>query len=106
MALFFRNYLGKFALLTVIALLASCSDADKNADKFPEQEHTKIEHSADSKNGTHKLHYLHNLDANGILIKVFKDYSVDALVYNDDAEKIAQIIRKETKSFIKINAVS
>ncbi len=102
MANFFGNYLGKFALLATSVLWAGCSDADKNADKFSEQEHTKIEHSADSKNGTHKLHYLHNLDANGILIKVFKDYSVDALVYNDDAEKIAQIIRKETKSFIKI----
>ena len=49
MALFFRNYLGKFALMATSVLWASCSDADKNADKSPEQEHAKIEYPEDSK---------------------------------------------------------
>ncbi len=49
MAASFRNYLGKFALLAVIALLASCSNADKNADKSIEQKKDKMEQSLDVK---------------------------------------------------------
>ena len=106
MANFFGKYLGMFVLLAAAMLWAGCSDADKKADKTSKQEHTKIEFSVDSKNGYHLINNHPNLlqkslfDYNGILIKFF-NYSVDALVYNDDTEKIAQIIRKETESFVK-----
>ncbi|WP_405327525.1 AgmX/PglI C-terminal domain-containing protein [Fibrobacter sp.] len=83
MAMSFRNYLGKFALMAATVLWASCSDADKNADESSEQEKTEI-------------------DANIVSIKVSKDYSVGTLVYNDDDEKITQILRKETKFFYEI----
>lgn len=109
MAASFRNYLGKFALMAAIALWAGCSEADKNADKSSEQEHTKIELSVDSKKETHEIYYDPDLllttqfDTNGVLIKVFKDYSIEsALGYNDDLEKIAQILRKETKPIYEI----
>ena len=106
MANFFGKYLGMFVLLAAAMLWAGCSDADKKADKSLEQEHTKIEFSVDSKKGYHLINNHPNLlqkslfDYNGILIKFF-NYSVDALVYIDDTEKIAQIIRKETESFVK-----
>ncbi len=109
MAASFRNYLVKFALMAAIALWAGCSEADKNADKSSEQEHTKIELSVDSKKETHEIYYDPDLllttqfDTNGVLIKVFKDYSIEsALGYNDDLEKIAQILRKETKPIYEI----
>ncbi len=109
MAASFRNYLVKFALMVVIALWAGCSEADKNAEKSTEQENTVFEFPVDSKYVTlkipfHPIQFQDSLfDANGISIQVFKDYSVESsLVYNDDVEKIAQIIRKESKSIYEI----
>ena len=109
MANFFGNYLSKLALLATSMLWAGCSDVDKKADKSSEQEHTKIELSVDSKKETHEIYYDPDLllttqfDTNGVLIKVFKDYSIEsALGYNDDLEKIAQILRKETKPIYEI----
>ena len=49
MAASFRNYLGKFALMATSVLWASCSDADKNADKSPEQEKVNTEQSLNVK---------------------------------------------------------
>ena len=109
MALFFRNYLVKFALMAAIALWAGCRDADKNAEKSTEQENTVFEFPVDSKYVTLKIPFRpiqfqdSLFDANGVSIQVFKDYSVEGvLVYNDDVEKIAQIIRKESKSIYEI----
>ncbi len=108
MAMSFRNCLSIFALLAVIALWAGCSDADKNADKSIEQQNSEMELSVDSNNAVHEIHYHPNLlleaqfDINEVSIKVSKNNSVNNLVYNDDIEKIAQILRKETKSFFEI----
>ena len=109
MALFFRNYLGKFALLATSVLWASCSDADKNADKSPEQGNSEFEFPVDSKYLSLKIPFRpiqfedSLFDTNGVSIKVFKDYSIEStLVYNDDVEKIAQILRKETKPIYEI----
>lgn len=109
MAFFFRNYLGKFALMATSVLWASCSDADKNADKSPEQENSEFEFPVDSKYLSLKIPFRpiqfedSLFDTNGVSIKVFKDYSIEStLVYNDDVEKIAQILRKETKSIYEI----
>lgn len=109
MANFFGKYLGMFVLLAAAMLWAGCSDVDKKADKSSEQEHTKIELSVDSKKETHEIYYDPDLllttqfDTNGVSIKVFKDYSIEStLVYNDDVEKIAQILRKETKPIYEI----
>ena len=109
MAASFRNYLVKFALMAAIALWASCSDADKNADKSPEQENSEFEFPVDSKYLSPKIPFRpiqfedSLFDTNGVSIKVFKDYSIEStLVYNDDVEKIAQILRKETKPIYEI----
>ncbi|MDY6330116.1 MAG: AgmX/PglI C-terminal domain-containing protein [Fibrobacter sp.] len=109
MAKFFRSYLGEFALMAAIALWAGCSEADKNAEKSTEQENTVFEFPVDSKYVTLKIPFRpiqfqdSLFDANGVSIQVFKDYSVEGvLVYNDDVEKIAQIIRKESKSIYEI----
>ena len=109
MAFFFRNYLGKFALMATSVLWASCSDADKNADKSPEQENSEFEFPVDSKYLSLKIPFRpiqfedSLFDTNGVSIKVFKDYSIEStLVYNDDVEKIAQILRKETKPIYEI----
>jgi len=109
MANFFGKYLGMFVLLAAAMLWASCSDVDKIADKTSKQEHTKIEFSVDSKKETHEIYYDPDLllttqfDTNGVLIKVFKAYSIEsAFGYNDDLEKIAQILRKETKPIYEI----
>ena len=109
MANFFGKYLGMFVLLAAAMLWASCSDVDKIADKTSKQEHTKIEFSVDSKKETHEIYYDPDLllttqfDPNGVLIKVFKAYSIEsAFGYNDDLEKIAQILRKETKPIYEI----
>ena len=109
MAASFRNCLGSFALMAAIALWAGCSEADKNAEKSTEQENTVFEFPVDSKYVSLKISFRPYqfqdslFDANGVSIQVFKDYSVEsALVYNDDIEKIAQIIRKESKSIYEI----
>lgn len=109
MAASFRNYLGKFALMATSVLWASCSDADKNADKSPEQENSEFEFPVDSKYLSLKIPFRpiqfedSLFDTNGVSIKVFKDYSIEStLVYNDDVERIAQIIRKESKSIYEI----
>lgn len=109
MAKFFRSYLGEFALMATSVLWASCSDADKNADKSSEQENAVFEFPVDSKYVTLKIPFRpiqfqdSLFDANGVSIQVFKDYSVEGvLVYNDDLEKIAQILRKETKPIYEI----
>ncbi|MBP5440718.1 MAG: energy transducer TonB [Fibrobacter sp.] len=109
MAKFFRSYLGKFALLATSVLWAGCSDADKNAENSTEQENTVFEFPVDSKYVTLKIPFRpiqfqdSLFEANGVSIQVFKDYSVEsALVYNDDVEKIAQIIRKESKFIYEI----
>jgi hypothetical protein len=109
MALFFRHYLGKFALMATSVLWASCSDADKNADKSPEQGNSEFEFPVDSKYLSLKIPFRpiqfedSLFDTNGVSIKVFKDYSIEStLVYNDDVEKIAQILRKETKPIYEI----
>ena len=109
MALFFRHYLGKFALMATSVLWASCSDADKNAEKSTEQKNAVFEFPVDSKYVSLKIPFRPYqfqdplFDANGVSIQVFKDYSVEsALVYNDDVEKIAQIIRNESKSIYEI----
>ena len=90
-------------------LWASCSDADKNADKSPEQENSEFEFPVDSKYLSLKIPFRpiqfedSLFDTNGVSIKVFKDYSIEStLVYNDDVEKIAQILRKETKPIYEI----
>lgn len=105
----FRNYLGKFTLMATLVLWASCSDADKNADKSPEQENSEFEFPVDSKYLSLKIPFRpiqfedSLFDTNGVSIKVFKDYSIEStLVYNDDVEKIAQILRKETKPIYEI----
>ena len=109
MAKSFRNYLGKFALMATSVLWASCSDADKNADKSPEQGNSEFEFPVDSKYLSLKIPFRpiqfedSLFDTNGVSIKVFKDYSIEStLVYNDDVEKIAQILRKETKPIYEI----
>lgn len=109
MAMSFRNCLGSFALIAALMLWACCSDVDKIADKTSKQEHTKIELSVDSKKETHEIYYDPDLllttqfDTNGVSIKVFKDYSIEStLVYNNDVEKIAQILHKETKPIYEI----
>lgn len=109
MAASFRNYLGKFALMATSVLWASCSDADKNADKSPEQENSEFEFPVDSKYLSLKIPFRpiqfedSLFDTNGVSIKVFKDYSIEStLVYNDDVEKIAQILHKETKPIYEI----
>ena len=109
MAMSFRNYLGKFALVTAVALWAGCNDADKNAEKSTGHENAVFEFPVDSKYVTLKIPFRpiqfqdSLFDANGVSIQIFKDYSVErALVYNDDIEKIAQIIRKESKSIYEI----
>ncbi len=109
MALFFRHYLGKFALMATSVLWASCSDADKNADKSPEQGNSEFEFPVDSKYLSLKIPFRpiqfedSLFDTNGVSIKVFKDYSIEStLVYNNDVEKIAQILRKETKPIYEI----
>ena len=109
MAASFRNYLVKFALMAAIALWAGCSEADKNAEKSTEQENTVFEFPVDSKYLSLKIPFRpiqfedSLFDTNGVSIKVFKDYSIEStLVYNDDVEKIAQILRKETKPIYEI----
>lgn len=109
MAASFRNYLVKFALMVVIALWAGCSEADKNAEKSPELESSEFEFPVDSKYLSLKIPFRpiqfedSLFDTNGVSIKVFKDYSIEStLVYNDDVEKIAQILRKETKPIYEI----
>jgi TonB family protein len=109
MAASFRNYLGKFALMATSVLWVSCSDADKNADKFSKQENSEFEFPVDSKYLSLKIPFRpiqfedSLFDTNGVSIKVFKDYSIEStLVYNDDVEKIAQILRKETKPIYEI----
>ncbi len=109
MANFFGNYLGKFALLATSVLWAGCSDANKNADKFSEQENSEFEFPVDSKYLSLKIPFRpiqfedSLFDTNGVSIKVFKDYSIEStLVYNDDVEKIAQILHKETKPIYEI----
>ena len=109
MAASFRNYLVKFALLATSVLWASCSDADKNAEKSPELESSEFEFPVDSKYLSLKIPFRpiqfedSLFDTNGVSIKVFKDYSIEStLVYNDDVEKIAQILRKKTKSIYEI----
>lgn len=109
MALFFGNYLGKFALMATLVLWASCSDADKNAEKSTEQENAVFEFPVDSKYVSLKIPFRPYqfqdslFVANGVSIKVFKDYSIEStLVYNDDVEKIVQILRKETKPIYEI----
>lgn len=109
MAMSFRNCLGSFALIAALMLWAGCNDVDKNADKSSEQEHAVFEFPMDSKYVTLKIPFRpiqfqdSLFDANGVSIQVFKDYSVEGgLVYNDDVEKIAQIIRKESKSIYEI----
>ena len=129
MALFFRNYLGKFALMATSVLWASCSDADKNADKSPEQEHAKIEYPEDSKKAVddkssvtshekQKFHDnvydLHNeppnrdyrfdqtqFNANGVEIKVSRAVLIDDSLYNNDVEKIANTLREKSKDLFK-----
>ena len=129
MALFFRNYLGKFALMATSVLWASCSDADKNADKSPEQEHAKIEYPEDSKKAVddkssvtshekQKFHDnvydLHNeppnrdyrfdqtqFNANSVEIKVSRAVLIDDSLYNNDVEKIANTLREKTKDLFK-----
>ncbi len=109
MAASFRNYLGKFALMATSVLWASCSNADKNADKSPEQENSEFEFPVDSKYLSLKIPFRpiqfedSLFDTNGVSIKIFKDYSIEStLVYNDDVEKIAQILHKETKPIYEI----
>lgn len=109
MAMSFRNCLGSFALIAALMLWASCNDADKNAEKSTGQENAVFEFPVDSKYVSLKIPFLPYqfqdslFDANGVSIQVFKDYSVEGgLVYNDDVEKIAQIIRKESKSIYEI----
>ena len=95
--------------MATLVLWASCSDADKNADKSPEQENSEFEFPVDSKYLSLKIPFRpiqfedSLFDTNGVSIKVFKDYSIEStLVYNDDVEKIAQILRKETKPIYEI----
>ena len=108
MANFFGKYLGMFVLLAAAMLWAGCSDVDKNADKSSEQENSEFEFSVDSKYLPFKIPFRpiqfqdFLFDTNGVSIKVSKDYSVGTLVYNNDVEKIAQILRKETKPIYEI----
>lgn len=109
MANFFGKYLGMFVLLAAAMLWAGCSDADKKADKSSEQENSEFEFPVDSKYLSLKIPFRpiqfedSLFDTNGVSIKVFKDYSIEStLVYNDDVEKIAQILRKETKPIYEI----
>lgn len=95
--------------MAAIALWAWCSEADKNAEKSTEQENAVFEFPVDSKYVSLKIPFLPYqfqdslFDANGVSIQIFKDYSVEsALVYNEDVERIAQIIRKESKSIYEI----
>lgn len=109
MANFFGKYLGMFVLLAAAMLWAGCSDADKKADKSSEQENSEFEFPVDSKYLSLKIPFRpiqfedSLFDTNGVSIKVFKDYSIEStLFYNDDVEKIAQILRKETKPIYEI----
>ena len=129
MAKFFRNYLGKFALLATSVLWASCCDADKNADKSSEQEHTKIEYPNESKKTVYdkssvtiqeKQKVLDNVyellneppkrdyrfdqtqfNANNVEIKISRAVLIDDSLYNNDVEKIANILRKKSKALFK-----
>jgi len=129
MANFFGNYLGKFALLATSVLWAGCSDADKNADKSPEQEHTKIEYPNESKKTVYdkssvaiqeKQKVLDNVyellneppkrdyrfdqtqfNANNVEIKISRAVLIDDSLCNNDVEKIANILRKKSKALFK-----
>lgn len=129
MASLFGKCWNNFVLLAVAVLWASCSDADKNADKSPEQEHAKIEYPEDSKKAVddkssvtshekQKFHDnvydLHNeppnrdyrfdqtqFSANGVEIKVSRAVLIDDSVYNDDVEKIADILREKSNALFE-----
>ena len=112
MALFFRHYLGMFALMATSVLWASCSDADKNADKSREQASAKIECPNDLKKnvddnrndnsepvcGLEEIHF----NTNGVEIKVSRIVLLEDSVYNNDVGKIAHILRKKSEALFKI----
>ena len=128
MAMSFRNCLGSFALIAALMLWACCSDADKNADKSSEQD-TKIEYPNESKKTVYdkssvtiqeKQKVLDNVyellneppkrdyrfdqtqfNANNVEIKISRAVLIDDSLYNNDVEKIANILRKKSKALFK-----
>jgi hypothetical protein len=120
MALFFRNYLGKFALMATSVLWASCSDANKNADKSSivddkpsvssYEEQKVIDNVKELQNETPNSNNVSNpiyrfihtqFSANGVEIKVSRAVLIDDSVYNDDVEKIADILREKSNALFE-----
>ena len=120
MALFFRNYLGKFALMATSVLWASCSDANKNADKSSivddkpgvssYEEQKVIDNVKELQNETPNSNNVSNpiyrfihtqFSANGVEIKVSRAVLIDDSVYNNDVEKIADILRKKSNALFE-----
>lgn len=120
MANFFGNYLGKFAILATSVLWASCSDADKNADKSSivddkpsvssYEEQKVIDNVKELQNETPNSNNVSNpiyrfihtqFSANGVEIKVSRAVLIDDSVYNDDVEKIADILREKSNALFE-----
>ncbi len=120
MAKSFRNYLGKFALLATSVLWASCSDADKNADKSSivddkpsvssYEEQKVIDNVKELQNETPNSNNVSNpiyrfihtqFSANGVEIKVSRAVLIDDSVYNNDVEKIADILREKSNALFE-----
>ena len=120
MAASFRNYLGKFALLATSVLWAGCSDADKNADKSSivddkpsvssYEEQKVIDNVKELQNETPNSNNVSNpiyrfihtqFSANGVEIKVSRAVLIDDSVYNNDVEKIADILREKSNALFE-----
>ena len=112
MAASFRNYLVKFALMAAIALWAGCSEADKNADKSSTVGDKSVVSSYEKQKVLDNVKELVNehpngnnvskpiyrfdqtqFDTNGIKIKVSRAVLIDDSLYNNDVEKIANVLR-------------
>ena len=120
MAKSFRNYLRKFAILATSVLWASCSDANKNADKSSivddkpsvssYEEQKVIDNVKELQNETPNSNNVSNpiyrfihtqFSANGVEIKVSRAVLIDDSVYNDDVEKIADILREKSNALFE-----
>ena len=120
MAKSFRNYLRKFAILATSVLWASCNDADKNADKSSivddkpsvssYEEQKVIDNVKELQNETPNSNNVSNpiyrfdqtqFSANGVEIKVSRAVLIDDSVYNNDVEKIADILREKSNALFE-----
>ncbi|WP_405327519.1 AgmX/PglI C-terminal domain-containing protein [Fibrobacter sp.] len=120
MAIFSGNYFGKFMLLAATVLWASCSDVDKNANKSSAVDDKSDATSYEKQKVLDNLKELQNetpnsnnlsipiyrfihtqFSANGVEIKVSRAVLIDDSVYNNDVEKIADILRKKSNALFE-----